>query len=190
MVWIGLIWLRIGIRWGLLWTRKWTFGFHIMLGISWVAAQLAPSQEGLSSMNEWWLKKDTLHWWCVEYLELCISQYSLWISIINSRSRNSLESFFFWGGATGQLFNSVSIFIRYTVHGMRHCRSRTFPFYYRLICSSVWVIWVVPFWFETFSLYWIIADICDNIFMNHRTIDWYFTNLTTLFELQVLKLSM
>jgi hypothetical protein len=48
MIWIALIWLRIGTSGRLLWT----FGFHIMLGSSWVGAQLAASQEGLSSMNE------------------------------------------------------------------------------------------------------------------------------------------
>jgi hypothetical protein len=33
----GLIWLRIGTGGGLLWIRWWTFGFHKMRGISWVA---------------------------------------------------------------------------------------------------------------------------------------------------------
>jgi hypothetical protein len=51
MVWSGLIRLRIGTSGGLLWTRWWTFGFHKMLGSSWVAAQLAASQDGLSSMK-------------------------------------------------------------------------------------------------------------------------------------------
>jgi hypothetical protein len=46
MVWIGFIWLRIGTSGG-------PFGFHKMLGSSWVAAQLAASQEGLSSMSDW-----------------------------------------------------------------------------------------------------------------------------------------
>jgi hypothetical protein len=36
-----------------MWTRCWTSGFHKMLGSSRVAAQLAASQEGLSSMSEW-----------------------------------------------------------------------------------------------------------------------------------------
>jgi hypothetical protein len=36
-----------------MWTWWWTSGFHKMLGSSWVAAQLAASQEGLSSMSEW-----------------------------------------------------------------------------------------------------------------------------------------
>jgi hypothetical protein len=53
MVWIGLIWLRIGTSGGLSWTRSWTSRFHKMLGSSRVAAQLAVSQEGLSSMSEW-----------------------------------------------------------------------------------------------------------------------------------------
>jgi hypothetical protein len=53
MVWIGSIWLRIGTGWGLMWTRWWTCGFHKMLGSSRVAAQLAGSQEGLSSKSEW-----------------------------------------------------------------------------------------------------------------------------------------
>jgi hypothetical protein len=52
VVWTGLTWLRIGTSGGLLWTRYWTFWFHKMLGSSWVAAQLAASQEELSSMSE------------------------------------------------------------------------------------------------------------------------------------------
>jgi hypothetical protein len=39
MVWIGLIWLRIGTSGGLLWTQYWTFGFHKMPGSSRVDAQ-------------------------------------------------------------------------------------------------------------------------------------------------------
>jgi hypothetical protein len=53
MVWIGLMWLKIGTSGGFLWTRQWTFGFHKMLVCSWVAAQLAASREGLSSLSEW-----------------------------------------------------------------------------------------------------------------------------------------
>jgi hypothetical protein len=47
-------WLRIGTGGGLMWTRWWTSGFNKMLGSSRVAAQLAASQEGLSSMSEWY----------------------------------------------------------------------------------------------------------------------------------------
>jgi hypothetical protein len=36
-MWIGFIWLRIGACGGLLWTRWWTFGFHKIRGISWLA---------------------------------------------------------------------------------------------------------------------------------------------------------
>jgi hypothetical protein len=50
---IGSMWLRIGTGGGLMWTRWWTSGFHKMLGSSRVAAQLATSQKGLSSMSEW-----------------------------------------------------------------------------------------------------------------------------------------
>jgi hypothetical protein len=50
VVWIGLIWLRIGTSGGLLCTWWWTSGFHKLLGSSWVAAELAVSQ-GLSSMT-------------------------------------------------------------------------------------------------------------------------------------------
>jgi hypothetical protein len=53
MVGIGSIWLRIGTGGGLMWAWWWTSGFHKMLGSSRVAAQLAASQEGLSSMSEW-----------------------------------------------------------------------------------------------------------------------------------------
>jgi hypothetical protein len=48
--WTGLIWFRIGTSGGLLWTQYWTFEFHKMLN-SWVAVQLAASQEGLKSME-------------------------------------------------------------------------------------------------------------------------------------------
>jgi hypothetical protein len=50
---IGSIWLKIGTGGGLMWTRWWTSGFHKMLGSSRIAAQLAASQEGPSSMSEW-----------------------------------------------------------------------------------------------------------------------------------------
>jgi hypothetical protein len=52
MVWIGLMWLEIWISGRLLWTRYWTFGFHEMFRSSWVAAQLAAPQEGLSSVSK------------------------------------------------------------------------------------------------------------------------------------------
>jgi hypothetical protein len=47
----GLICLRIGTNGGLLWTWQETFGFHKMLGNSWVASQLAAFQKELSSME-------------------------------------------------------------------------------------------------------------------------------------------
>jgi hypothetical protein len=50
-VWTGLIWLRAGIGGGLLWMRRWTFVFHKMRGISWVAEDVFTSQEGLCSMQ-------------------------------------------------------------------------------------------------------------------------------------------
>jgi hypothetical protein len=51
MRWYGLDW-RIGTNGGFLWTRWWTFGLLKMLGSCWVAAQLAASQEGLSSVSK------------------------------------------------------------------------------------------------------------------------------------------
>jgi hypothetical protein len=51
VAWTGLIWLRIETSEGLLCTRLWTFGFHKMLGNSWVVAQLLTSPEELSSMD-------------------------------------------------------------------------------------------------------------------------------------------
>jgi hypothetical protein len=62
MVWSGLMWLRIGTSGGFLWTQYWTFGFHKMLGSSWVAAQLAAPQEGLSSVSEWVSKWVSIFW--------------------------------------------------------------------------------------------------------------------------------
>ena len=43
--WEGVVgtrwgWLRIGTGGGGLWVRQWTFGFHKMRGISWLAAKL------------------------------------------------------------------------------------------------------------------------------------------------------
>ena len=38
-------------RWGHLWIRWWTFGFHKMRGMSWLAANQLASQEGLCSME-------------------------------------------------------------------------------------------------------------------------------------------
>jgi hypothetical protein len=52
MVWIRFIWLRIGASGGSCEHRNEPFGFHKMLRSSSVAAQLAASQEGLSSMSE------------------------------------------------------------------------------------------------------------------------------------------
>jgi hypothetical protein len=52
MVWIGSILLNIETSGGFSWTRYWSFGFHKMLGISWVAAQLAAPQDGLSSVSK------------------------------------------------------------------------------------------------------------------------------------------
>jgi hypothetical protein len=43
--------LRIRTGGGLLWVRQWTFGFHKMRGISWVAEELSASQGGLCSMK-------------------------------------------------------------------------------------------------------------------------------------------
>jgi hypothetical protein len=70
MVWIGLIWLRIGTSRVLLWTRLRTFGVHKILGSSWVAAKLSASQEGLSSTSERVIPRPTYEWtvlfntWC------------------------------------------------------------------------------------------------------------------------------
>jgi hypothetical protein len=53
MVWFWLMWLRIGTSGGPLRTRYWTFGFHKMLGGSWVATQLASLPERLSSVSKY-----------------------------------------------------------------------------------------------------------------------------------------
>jgi hypothetical protein len=49
--WTGSIWLRTGTGGELLWMRLWTFGFHKMRGISWVAQDVLASQEGLCCME-------------------------------------------------------------------------------------------------------------------------------------------
>ena len=45
--WTGLVWLRVGTSCRLLWTRYWTFVFHKMRWISWLAEEALASQEGL-----------------------------------------------------------------------------------------------------------------------------------------------
>jgi hypothetical protein len=50
-LWTGLGWLRVETGGGQLWMRQWTFGFHKMRGISWVATNRLASQEGLFSME-------------------------------------------------------------------------------------------------------------------------------------------
>jgi hypothetical protein len=47
----GTSWLRIEKGGGRLWMRWWTFGFHKMRGISWLAKNRLPSQEGLGFME-------------------------------------------------------------------------------------------------------------------------------------------
>jgi hypothetical protein len=49
--WTLFIWLRIRTDRGLLWTRLWTFGFHKMQGISWLAEELLSSEAGVCSME-------------------------------------------------------------------------------------------------------------------------------------------
>jgi hypothetical protein len=51
VLWTGLIWLGMWTNGGLFWTRHCTFGFHEILGHSWVTGQLAASQENLSSIK-------------------------------------------------------------------------------------------------------------------------------------------
>jgi hypothetical protein len=46
-----MIWFKIGTSGVLLWTQKWAFRFHQILGISWVTEQLAASHEGFSFME-------------------------------------------------------------------------------------------------------------------------------------------
>jgi hypothetical protein len=49
--WTALIWHKIGTGGGLLWIRWWTFCFHNMRGIFWIAQDVSVSQEGLCSME-------------------------------------------------------------------------------------------------------------------------------------------
>jgi hypothetical protein len=49
--WTGSSWLRIGTGGGHLWTWQWTFGFHKMRGISWLAENRLVSQEWHCSME-------------------------------------------------------------------------------------------------------------------------------------------
>jgi hypothetical protein len=55
---------------------NWTFGFHEMLGSSWVAAQSVASQEGLSSMSEWVRRRS--HDWIPTY-KICFWKTAAWL---------------------------------------------------------------------------------------------------------------
>jgi hypothetical protein len=46
-----LIWLRIGTGGGSLWMRWWTFGFHKIRGVSWLAEDLLAFQEAHCCME-------------------------------------------------------------------------------------------------------------------------------------------
>jgi len=46
-----LIWLRLGKMWPPLWTWHWTFGFHKMRDISWLAERPLGFQDGPFSME-------------------------------------------------------------------------------------------------------------------------------------------
>jgi hypothetical protein len=50
-----LIWLMIGKGGGRLWTQQWTFGFHKMRGIFWLAEELLAFQERHNPMALVWL---------------------------------------------------------------------------------------------------------------------------------------
>jgi hypothetical protein len=50
--WTGSSWLRIGTGGGLLWMWQWTFKFHKMRGISWLAENRLASQEGPCSTKK------------------------------------------------------------------------------------------------------------------------------------------
>ena len=54
-LWTGSSRLRTGTSGWHLWMRLWTFGFHEMRGISWLAENWSASQEGLCSME--WVSK-------------------------------------------------------------------------------------------------------------------------------------
>jgi hypothetical protein len=77
-VWSWFIWIKIRTVGGSLWMWWWTFGFHEMRGISWLAEDLLASQGGLCCMEFQWCVilqylwqyllllscVDTGHCWC------------------------------------------------------------------------------------------------------------------------------
>jgi hypothetical protein len=106
MVWTGLIWLRIVTSGGLLWTRYWTFGFHKILGSSWVAAQLAASQERLGSM-----KLVNHAFWFSSWRVI----YAAQLTRLGMNVRRSVQT-------TNLLFTRLSAFL-----SCPHCFSIVFP---------------------------------------------------------------
>jgi hypothetical protein len=49
--WTRMSWIRTGTSGGHMWLRQWTFGFHTIWGISWLAENPLASQEGLCSLK-------------------------------------------------------------------------------------------------------------------------------------------
>ena len=101
--WIWLIWIRIRAVGGSLWMRWWTFGFHKMRGIPWLAEDLLASQEGLCCMEFHWCViseylwqyllllscSHTGHCWCVMALYVFADTVS-WVSIRNAGAKTLL----------------------------------------------------------------------------------------------------
>ena len=79
--WTESSWLRIGACGGHLWMRLWTFGFHKMWGISWLAENRLASQEGLCSMN--WVSEWLIEWVNEWVSELVSEWVSEWVSECN-----------------------------------------------------------------------------------------------------------
>ena len=99
--WTGLIWLRIRKGGGLLWMSLWTFLFHKMWGISWLAEDMLGSQEGLCYM-------ELVCVFCVcvcKYICMCVLHFSfqpechVWRSFVGIwKSCRCFPGRFWWQG--------------------------------------------------------------------------------------------
>jgi hypothetical protein len=97
MVWVGLMWLRMGT----------SGGFHKMLGSSWVAAQLAAPLEGLSFVGKYCEFNDSLNLQHYAFTQQNLNFPKLQWTWVNGEITRHLilqNVYRFWDGMKAEIF--------------------------------------------------------------------------------------